>query len=238
MMMRVDQTRTRWRCLAAIATVLLFALASTPAVRAQPSAPALSDRQAARDAAAVKAYKAGRYREALSIFEELHGETRHTTYLRNIGRCHQLLREPDQAIRSFEEYLRTSRDLTESERQEVRGYVREMEALKEERRAAATPPPVLPVTPPPVASSPATVPLRPAAPSTTAAPPFITAPVTEPPTSDRAARPFYTRWWFWGGLAGAAALTAAGLAASGAFSSGGGCGPGPDRDCKTLGVQP
>jgi tetratricopeptide (TPR) repeat protein len=78
-----------------------------------------------------------KYPEALSIYQRLYSESHHPTYLRNMGRCHQMMRHPDQAIADFRAYLGAARDLTAGERAEIAGYIEDMERLK------ATPPPVL-----------------------------------------------------------------------------------------------
>ncbi|HVV51344.1 MAG TPA: hypothetical protein VHO06_16865, partial [Polyangia bacterium] len=42
-------------------------------------------------------FAAGRYDEALELFAKLYAETLNPIYLRNIGRCHQKLKQPDKA---------------------------------------------------------------------------------------------------------------------------------------------
>jgi len=90
---------------------------------------------------AREAFAAGRYDEALQLFAKLYAETLHPVYLRNIGRCHQKLREPQRAIDSFLDYMAKSRKLTAEEQGEIEGYIREMETLRQEQEkklAAAT----------------------------------------------------------------------------------------------------
>src|SRR3954452_3990333 len=94
-----------------------------------------------REMQAREAYAAGRYQEALDLFVKLYAETVHTHYLRNIGRCYQTLNEPDRALSSFREYLRKGRDISSKEREEIRGYMNEMEELKRQQAAAPPPPP-------------------------------------------------------------------------------------------------
>jgi hypothetical protein len=93
--------------------------------------------QDARDVAAHDLFVAGKYAEALAIYDDLHATTHHPTYLRNIGRCHQMLRHPDPAITHFQSYLREAHELAPQERDEIDGYIREMQAL----RVAQAPPP-------------------------------------------------------------------------------------------------
>ena len=74
---------------------------------AAPAAPRKSSeaRTADRDRKAKTLFAAGRYQEAVDVLAPLYAETGNATYLRNIGRCYQRLRDPDKAIASFEEYL-------------------------------------------------------------------------------------------------------------------------------------
>jgi hypothetical protein len=122
----------------------------------------------------------------LAIYLRLYAETHHPTYLRNIGRCRQMMREPDPAIESFRGYLREARNLAPSERAEIEGYVAEMQRLK--------------LSSPPLATQPAS----------------ITAGAPAPPRSGAADAPAIThRWWFWTGIgalavAGVIAAVAAG----------------------------
>ncbi|MBN2574737.1 MAG: tetratricopeptide repeat protein [Deltaproteobacteria bacterium] len=93
-----------------------------------------------REIEARQAFAAGRYQEALDLYAELYADKVHPTYLRNVGRCYQNLKQPDKAINAFRDYLRQAKKLTASERTEVEGYIAEMEALEkqqEEEAAAA-----------------------------------------------------------------------------------------------------
>src|ERR1700690_1356901 len=54
---------------------------------------------------ARESFAAGRFDEALELFAKLYAETLNPIYLRNIGRCHQKLREPQKAIDAFHDYL-------------------------------------------------------------------------------------------------------------------------------------
>jgi tetratricopeptide (TPR) repeat protein len=174
---------------------------------------------------ARESFAAGRYDEALQTFAKLYAETLHPVYLRNIGRCHQKMRDPQKAIDAFKDYLakspKSGKDkVTPEERTEIEGYIKEMEALRDttaasdeaNRHAAATPPPVVPIAAPVTAAAP------PAAPPPAASEPAVT--LTSPPPADAAdqGRPVYTRWWFWtiigvavvGGTVAAIALSGGG----------------------------
>jgi hypothetical protein len=160
---------------------------------------------------AREAFAAGRYDQALDLFAKLYAETLHPVYLRNIGRCHQKMREPQKAIDAFKDYLQKSKKIPADERAEVEGYIKEMEALRDEQVKAAVPPP--PPTPPP---GPVT-PLPPAVPPTTTAPPPAATPsasatlVSEPPPAQHEPAPFYKKWWFWTAVGVVAAGTVAAI---------------------------
>jgi len=96
---------------------------------------------------AREAFAAGRYDDALGLFAKLYAETLHPVYLRNIGRCHQKMRQPEKAIDKFREYLAKEKKISADERKEIDGYIKEMEALHEEQARQAAPPP--PANPPP-----------------------------------------------------------------------------------------
>jgi hypothetical protein len=183
---------------------------------------------------AREAFAAGRYDEALQTFAKLYAETLHPVYLRNIGRCHQKMRDPQKAIDAFKDYLakspKSGKDkVTAEERTEIEGYIKEMEALREStsahddviRSGQPAPPP-----PPPVQPIQPVQPISPPPPGATppggdpnATPPAATlTTTTAPPPSDGESRPVYTRWWFWtivgvavvGGVVAAVALSGGG----------------------------
>ena len=141
---------------------------------------------------AREAYAAGRYQDALDIYVKLYAEKLHPNYLRNIGRCYQNLGEPDKAISSFREYLRKARNLAPGEREEIEGYIREMEELKRSRRRPASPP----AAPTDRAADPGAAgdPRAPAAAAVAAPPP---APAERRPSTSAggSGRPWARRWW-------------------------------------------
>jgi tetratricopeptide (TPR) repeat protein len=174
------------------------------------AAPARSrNQQADKELKARKLFAAGQFQEALDLFAELYAETLHPVYLRNIGRCHQKLREPAKAIDAFRDYLAKGKDITVDERKEVEGFIRDMEALQDEQRKAAAPPP------PPVAPEPRL---------TVAEPPPTTAATTVAASAPAAeeSHPFYTRAWFWVGVG---VVAAGAVAAAVLLGSGGGSKP-------------
>jgi hypothetical protein len=147
---------------------------------------------------AREAFAAGRYDDALNLFAKLYAETLHPVYLRNIGRCHQKLRQPDQAIDKFNEYLAKEKKISPEERKEIDGYIKDMEALREEqaRQKNPQPPPptvVTPVNPPPPQVNP--YPPPPPAYTTTSSSGTL---VAQPAPAEEA--PIYKKWWFWTGI--------------------------------------
>ena len=161
---------------------------------------ALADR--ATEMKAREAFASGRYEDALGLFAKLYAETLHPVYLRNIGRCHQKLRQPEKAIDKFHEYLAKEKKISADERKEIDGYIKEMEALHEEQAKQAAPPP--PANPPPPVTPVTPVNPTPPPPNYYAAqPPPPTTPtsatlVSQPPPGEEA--PVYKKWWFWTGI--------------------------------------
>jgi hypothetical protein len=218
---KVQRLAKSWRpsALAVCLSTLSFAVVGTASLSVPQAYAAKKDKEAGkartdpRELQAREAFAASRYREALDLYAKLYAEKLHPTYLRNIGRCHQNMGNPEEAIASFRDYLRKAQGLPPSERQEVEGFISEMEALREKQKQdqarQQAPQPVVAVAPPPVApagpaAQPAGVNLQDAS----------TQPQAEP------SPPFYKRPWFWvatGVVAAAAVVT--GLWAGGAFSS-------------------
>jgi tetratricopeptide (TPR) repeat protein len=158
------------RTLAIAAAVAIAAIAAPPAI-AEPAATsgpaAMPDRP---DLQAANLFQSGKYADALAIYQRLYAETHHPTYLRNIGRCHQMLRQPQPAIENFRAYLRDARNLEPAERTEIDGYIAQMQRLEVGAAPAASAGPTATVS----------------APSTGIASPGLGG-VTH-------------KWWFWTGL--------------------------------------
>ncbi len=83
-----------------------------------------------REVEARADFAAGRYQKAVDTFAQLFADTGDPLYLRNIGRCYQKMKRAQEAIDSFQEYLLKGKNLAKSERQEIEGYIKEMQALK------------------------------------------------------------------------------------------------------------
>src|ERR1700690_4369085 len=170
---------------------------------------------------ARESFAAGRYDEALQTFAKLYAETLHPVYLRNIGRCHQKMREPQKAIDAFTDYLaktKTGKDkITPDERTEIEGYIKDMETLRDAPTAKPAEPaaaaPVTPLNGTPTTASPILA--QPAPQPTAASNPAAT--ITAPPPTEEPSHAFYTRWWFWTGVG---AVVAGGVGAAIVLSAG------------------
>jgi hypothetical protein len=176
----------------AAALVLTLAGSGAGTVRAADH-PTASDGDNQLEMKAREAFAASRYDDAIDSFAKLYAKTLNPIYLRNIGRCFQQKREPDAAIDKFRDYLaktKTGKYKTSTdERAEIDGYIKEMEALRDEQAKAAAPVQPLPA-PVPAAAPPPSAPQ----PSTTTATATL---VAQPAPADNESHPIYTRWWFW-----------------------------------------
>ncbi len=217
------------RCFAirVLASLLAF---GTVFVALVPETEAAAAKRDPREKQAKHAFAVGRFDEALELFASLYADTTHPTYLRNIGRCYQNLKQPDNAIRSFKDYLRRAGGLTVAEKAEIDDYIAEMEALKRRQEAAA---PVAPEPAKPAAAAiAAPVPATPPQPATAG---LDLTTQTSPAPSDNPS-PFYKRAWFWGVVAGVVVVgVVSTLAATGAFSKSDPC---SGRVCVNLGASP
>jgi tetratricopeptide (TPR) repeat protein len=184
---------------------------------ASPAVAAAAETKADVEMTARTEYAAGRYQQALELYAKLYAETLHPTYLRNVGRCYQNMKQPDQAIASFQEYLRKAQDLAPKQRQEVEGFIAEMEALKRSREESSPrtgPPPGPQAAPPPHEKEPPPHLNLQAPPPSEQEDTASRAPTLVPegaPRDEETSSPIYGRWWFWAGLAAVAA--GAGVAA-------------------------
>jgi hypothetical protein len=159
-------------------------------------------------------FAAGRYDKALDLFAKLYAETLNPVYLRNIGRCHQKMREPQKAIDAFQDYLAKGKKISADERAEIEGYIKEMTALRDEQARQGQAPPVAPVAPvtpvapqpppgwtvaPPPGAQPEAPPpaWNPPPPGPGAAPGDSAVLVAQPAPVVEPSRPIYAKWWFW-----------------------------------------
>ena len=180
---------------------LRFALAFVFLVTAGGAWPAPAS--AAEDTREVEAralFAKGDYEPALDIYAKLFAEKNDPVYLRNIGRCYQKLKNPDKSIDAFKEYLRRGK-IKSRERDEVNGFIKEMEDLKAQQAAAPAVAPPPPAAPPPVAATPA---------------PAVT--LAASGESSAESTPITHRWWFWAGIG---AVVVGGVVTAIVLSSGG-----------------
>src|SRR5450631_2878720 len=99
-----------------------------------------------RETEARAEYMAGQYEAAVESFSKLFAETSDPVYLRNLARGYQMLKRPKEAIPRFEQYLSTlTKPSDAKERQEIEGYIQEMNALLAEQ-APTEPGPTVPST--------------------------------------------------------------------------------------------
>jgi tetratricopeptide (TPR) repeat protein len=188
----------------------MLVVAAPTAVRAQaddsPSKAAPAASRKDREKRAEAAFIAGHYQEAAELLDGLYAEFHSAIYLRNLGRCHQRLKNPDRAIAAFDEYLRRGKNITAAEREEVKGFIHDMEEMKRQQEAAAAPPPPPPAPPAPVVTTPPppVVAAAPAPPAAVLPPPIPMVATSAPPPSTGS-----------GKLVGGLLLGAAGLLAGG-----------------------
>jgi len=214
--------------LAALAALVMVGLlAQTSPSEAAPKS------KDSRELSAREAFATGHYEEAIELYGRLYAEKLHPTYLRNIGRCYQKLKEPEKAIDSFRDYLSRAKNLSANERKEIDGYIADMEALKDRQAAekSAKPPAR---TGEEAASAPLAPPVRNLQPAQPASETQLLA-----NTPDRAPEspPFYKRGWFWGVAAGVVAVAVVGgLYFGGVFSKS--SDPCAGRICQTAAGGP
>jgi tetratricopeptide (TPR) repeat protein len=137
----------------------------------------------ATELAAREAFASGGYDKARQLFAQLYAETQRPIYLRNVGRCHQKLREPEQAIDAYREYLAKVKVIAPDERAAVERDIDEMEALRGSSVRAAAGGPASGRNAPPAGLL-----------------------VAQPGPA-----PVYRKWWFWTALGVVAAGAVAAL---------------------------
>lgn len=153
---------------------------------------------------AEKLYRTGEFEAALESYREAYQELPAPAFLFNIGQCHRNLGQLEQAIFSFEQYLKDAPKAGDRER--VKLLIRDLNAELEKQRENSR------TEPQEDEAKTATIAPAPAPPVLSARPPVPPQQIASAPMIERdEPSPIYGRWWFWT-LIGAAAVTAGAVA--------------------------
>jgi hypothetical protein len=87
-----------------------------------------AESQEAREREARKACFMGNVERGVEILVDLYVETQHPNYIYNQARCFERNGKHDQALLSYEDYLRKAKDLGETERSQVEKSIAELRA--------------------------------------------------------------------------------------------------------------
>jgi hypothetical protein len=154
-------------------------------------------------AAGEAAFKLGNFEEAAKQYTAAYEAEKHADLLFNIAQCHRNLGQYDKAIFFLERYLEEAQPVKNRERIEELIYDLEQQRVVADMKVDETPPIEstieAPARPPPAAPPPAAPPPPP--------PPAVTA--TAPVEAEPAV---YEQGWFWGVMAGAAAVVGGAVA--------------------------
>ena len=93
-----------------------------------PATARAADSREAREREARKACFTGNVDRGVEILVDLYGETGHPNYIYNQARCFERNGKYDQALLSYEDYLRKAKDLGEAERAQVEKSISELRA--------------------------------------------------------------------------------------------------------------
>jgi hypothetical protein len=133
-----------------------------------------ADSRDAREREARRACFTGEFERGIEILVDLYGETGHPNYIYNQARCFERNGKYDQALLSYEDYLRKAKDLGETERGEVEKSITELRAKLATPAPAANPPGAGGTAPPslltPSLDGPDAVPAKPPGPPADARP--------------------------------------------------------------------
>jgi len=102
-------TQRRWLTVVTVAGSMLIGAANARA----------ADTREAREREARKACFTGNVDRGVEILVDLYGETGHPNYIYNQARCFERNGKYDQALLSYEDYLRKAKDLGDAERAQV-----------------------------------------------------------------------------------------------------------------------
>jgi len=139
------------------------------------TSPALAGSRQAQERTARTSCLSGDYAKGVAILSELFVDTKDATYIFNQGRCFEQNSRYQDAIARFQEYLRTGKKLSESDKADAQKHIADCEDMlaKQNRAAevASTPPPPPPAAPAPVVEVPAIV--QPASPPSASGEPGV-----------------------------------------------------------------
>src|SRR6476660_4357350 len=96
-----------------------------------------ADSREAREREARKACFTGNVDRGVEILVDLYGETGHPNYIYNQARCFERYGKYDQALLSYEDYLRKAKDLGDPERAQVEKSIAELRTKVASAPAAA-----------------------------------------------------------------------------------------------------
>src|SRR5262245_53213197 len=103
-------------------------LAVAALVMAASAAAGAAESHEAREREARKACFTGNVDRGVEILVDLYVETQHPNYIYNQARCFERNGKYDQALLSYEDYLRKAKDLGETERGQVEKSIAELRA--------------------------------------------------------------------------------------------------------------
>jgi tetratricopeptide (TPR) repeat protein len=152
----------------------------------------------------TRQYDLGEFKAALDAFKKAYLNFEDPAFLYNIGQCQRQLGDKAEALRTYRVFLRKVPETPE--RAQVERIVAELQAAIDHDRAARSQPPTGTVEPSIV---PAPPPAR--VPSPTTATATMSVPTAIIATATAAKKPLVKRGWFWGVVAGAAVVVAAGV---------------------------
>lgn len=183
--------------------LLLGVVGSSSAVAAPPSAEAAEAQRL--HTLGSKLYNLSMWKAALDEFQKAYLVRADPALLFNIGQCHRQLGDAQNAANSYRAFLRESRNLTASQREQVQALLDQMELAIKETRANQPPIGTVAPTAPKPTAPPVAPPAPEPAPVTTPAPlvtPTVDAPPADPtPTAVVATpKPVYKRWYLWVGV--------------------------------------
>jgi tetratricopeptide repeat protein len=208
----------RWHCVA----IFAFLMATQARISfAQPSPGSAKELYTS----GRTSYNLGHYEEALRDFEAAYRSKQDAAFLFNIAQCQRNLRRYEDAERSYRAYLRETKNVPPTTREQVQKLIAEMEHSVQEERSKQPPtgtePPTPYVSPNPVVPTPAS-----GAAGSDSASSQLVKPVPQRPEKT----PLYKQPLFWGLVAGAAVVIGVGVGV------GVGLGTAPNYPSATMGT--